>query len=260
MFSKESLETLKQRIDIVEVISAHIDVKRAGAAYKALCPFHDEKTPSFVVQKGDSHYHCFGCGAHGDAIQFLMAHLKMSFLDAVESLAQRFHVHLERIESHEKKGPSKTLLKDALANASHFFQFMLLHTPEGHQALKYLYSRGLNLEFIQQFQLGFAPAAPGMLRRVLHEKSIKDEIMLAAGLIQARESGGYRDFFSDRITFPFAMLLEELLVFLHANSRKRLMVANTSTPLRLRCLRNREFFLAYTIADDALQRSRKRLL
>lgn len=202
MFSKDSLETLKQRIDIVEVISAHIELKRAGAAYKALCPFHDEKTPSFVVQKGDPHYHCFGCGAHGDAIQFLMAHLKMSFLDAVESLAQRFHVHLERVESNEKKGPNKTLLKDALAHASHFFQFILLHTPEGHQALKYLYGRGLDLDFIKQFQVGFAPVAYGMLRRVLHEKSVKDEIMVAAGLIQARDSGGYRDFFSDRITFP----------------------------------------------------------
>lgn len=202
MFSKDSLETLKQRIDIVEVISSHIDLKRAGAAYKALCPFHDEKSPSFVLQKGDPHYHCFGCGAHGDAIQFLMAHLKMSFLEAVESLAQKFHVHLERVDSNEKKGPNKTFLKEALAHASHFFQFMLLHTPEGHQALKYLYGRGLDLDFIQKFQVGFAPAASGMLRRVLHEKSVKDEIMVAAGLIQTRDSGGYRDFFSDRITFP----------------------------------------------------------
>lgn len=203
IFSKESLETLRQRIDLSEVISAHIELKRTGAAYKALCPFHDEKTPSFTLQKGDSHYHCFGCGAHGDAIQFLMNHLKMPFLDAVESLAQRFHVHLEKIEGSEKQGPSKTLLKEALENACHFFHFYLLHTPEGHAALQYLYKRGLDLDFIRHFKIGLAPSSSGTLRKVLHGKFIKDEIMVEAGLIaQSKDQGYFRDFFSDRITFP----------------------------------------------------------
>src|SRR5271156_3672597 len=119
IFSKESLEALRQRIDLIEVLSSHLDLKKSGAAYKALCPFHDEKTPSFVIQKGDFHYHCFGCGAHGDAIQFLMTHLKMSFLEAVESLADRFHVQLEEVQSEENrpKGPPKAALKDALERA-----------------------------------------------------------------------------------------------------------------------------------------------
>src|ERR1700722_8901511 len=117
VFSKESLETLRRRIDLVEVLTSHIDLKRTGAAYKALCPFHDEKSPSFVIQKGDTHYHCFGCGAHGDAIQFLMTHLRMSFVEAVESLAERFHVQLEEVQTKEAKGPPKALLKDALERA-----------------------------------------------------------------------------------------------------------------------------------------------
>jgi DNA primase len=203
IFSKDSLETLRQRIDLTEVISAHVEMKRTGSAYKALCPFHDEKTPSFSIQKGDTHYHCFGCGAHGDAIQFLMTYMKMSFLDAVESLAQRFHVHLEKVEGGEKPGPNKGMLKEALEYACQYYHFMLLHTAEGHAALNYLYQRGIDLDFIKQFTIGLAPAAYGTLRKALHGKFVKDEIMLEAGLIsEGKKVGRYRDFFSDRIMFP----------------------------------------------------------
>lgn len=204
IFSKDSLETLRQRIDLVDVLSSHLELKKAGASYKGLCPFHDEKSPSFIVQKGDKHYHCFGCGAHGDAIQFLMSHLKLNFLEAVENLAQRFHVPLEVIEgSDEKKGPNKALLKEALNHANRFYHFMLLHTPEGQTALHYLYQRGLDLEFIRYFEIGFAPRISGMLRKTLHAKFVKDETMVEAGLLsQPSEGGSFRDFFFDRITFP----------------------------------------------------------
>lgn len=204
IISKESLETLRQRVDLVDVLSSHMDLKRAGAAYKGLCPFHDEKTPSFTVQKGDSHYHCFGCGAHGDSIQFLMSHLKMNFTDAVESLAQRFHVPLKKMEaSEEHKGPNKSALKEALDLACQFYQVMLLHTLEGHQALGYLFDRGIDLEFIRRFRIGLAPKESGQLRKVMHAKLVSDDIMAEAGLIAKRgEEGGWRDFFQDRITFP----------------------------------------------------------
>lgn len=203
LFTKESLENLRQRIDLVDVLSAHMELKRAGAAYKGLCPFHDEKTPSFMIQKGDTHYHCFGCGAHGDAIQFLMAHLKLSFSEAVESLAERFHVHLEILEDGEaNKGPNKSLLKEALEQACRFYHFYLLHTPEGHEVLHYLYRRGLDLDFIYQFQIGLAPKDPAFFRKVMHAKFIKDETLAAAGLISETKDGRWRDFFSDRITFP----------------------------------------------------------
>lgn len=203
IFSKESLETLRQRIDLVDVLSAHLELKKAGAAYKGICPFHDEKTPSFMVQKGDSHYHCYGCGAHGDAIHFLMAHQKLNFLEAVESLAQRFHVHLEVVESSdEKKGVNTSSLKEALEHACGFFHFMLLHTPEGQSALRYLYQRQIDPDFIKQFQIGYAPAVSGMTRKFLHAKFVKDATLLEAGLLSEKEGGGYRDFFLDRITFP----------------------------------------------------------
>ncbi|WP_068468059.1 DNA primase [Candidatus Protochlamydia phocaeensis] len=203
IFNKESLEALKQRVDLVEVLSSHMELKRSGASYKGLCPFHDEKTPSFIVQKGDTHYHCFGCGAHGDAIQFLMNHQKMSFAEAVESLAQRFHVHLEIVdEQEEKRGLNKSLLKTALEAACQFFHYCLLHTAEGHEALAYLYGRGIDLDFIRHFQIGLAPKPAGMFRKVMHARGIKDEALLEAGLLSSNKEGQMREFFSDRIMFP----------------------------------------------------------
>src|SRR5580700_1914498 len=137
MYTKESLELLRQRIDLTDVLSAHLPLQRSGSRYKALCPFHEEKTASFMVQKGDSHYHCFGCGAHGDAIAFLMTHVKMGFSEAVESLAERFQVTLEKSEEPQgKKGPSKANLKQALDLASGLYHYLLLHSVEGQIALR----------------------------------------------------------------------------------------------------------------------------
>jgi len=198
IFTKESLETLKTRIDIVEVISGHIDLKKAGAVYKALCPFHDEKSPSFTVDKSDSHYHCFGCGAHGDAIGFLMQHARLSFTEAVEHLAQKFHVMLQKQEtSEEAKGPPKSMLKEAMGLAADFYHFYLLRTKEGSKAVAYLRSRGLHIDFIEAFQIGLAPQMGGMMRAYLTHKGATLPILEAAGLMN-----GNREFFADRILFP----------------------------------------------------------
>lgn len=202
IYQKESLETLRQKVDLVDVLSTYVEFKRTGATFKGLCPFHDEKSPSFIVQRGDTHYHCFGCGAHGDAIQFLMNHQKLKFSDAVEHLASRFHVQLETVDKIEEKGPSKALLKDALMHACQFYHFYLLHTDEGRAALNYLFQRGVDLEFIKIFQIGLSPKQGAMLRKFMHQKKIRDDIMLDAGLIAQGNEGGWRDFFSERIMFP----------------------------------------------------------
>jgi DNA primase len=199
-FSKNSLELLRTRIDLIEVLSPYLKLQRSGAAYKALCPFHEEKTPSLIIQKGDTHYHCFGCGAHGDAIQFLMTHLKMSFVEAVENLAEKFHVQLEEVQGEDRpKGPSKTVLKEVLEKACQFYQFYLLHTLEGHAALDYLYNRGIDLEFIHTFSIGLAPKTPQLFLKAMWEQKISNALLEEAGLL----SKG-REFFSDRITFPIS--------------------------------------------------------
>ncbi len=197
MYSRESLETLKTKIDLVDLVQSHVELKRNGATYKGLCPFHDEKSPSFIIQRGDSHYHCFGCQAHGDAIAFLMNHLRMSFSDAVVYLAERFDVPLIKNEGEDKS--SDILRKDArkaLLEAAEFFHFYLLHTDVGHVVLGYLYERGLDLEFIKKFQVGLSPIG-SLLTKVLKEKGHKEAALEAAGLF----SRGH-DFFQDRITFP----------------------------------------------------------
>lgn len=200
LYTQESLDQLRTKIDLVDLLSSHIQLKRSGSTYKALCPFHEEKTPSFHVQAGDDAYHCFGCGAHGDAIAFLMNHLKMNFVDAVEYLADRFGVALEKAEDGgglrqkiDKKG-----LKDALECACRLYHALLLHTEAGHAALHYLYGRGITLEFIQYFRIGYAPSDRSALLTFAKGEGISEELLLESGLLTEKK----RDFFSDRITFP----------------------------------------------------------
>ncbi len=207
-FSKESLELLRTRANLVEVLSPHLQLKRAGAVYKALCPFHEEKSPSFIVKAGDTHYHCFGCGAHGDAIQFLMGHLRLDFREAVESLAERFGVQLEQ-EEGEVKGPSRAAIKEVLAQINAFYHFFLLHTEEGHSALEYLYSRGLDLAFIKTFQLGLAPRDSSLFLNVMKEQGIHEEALRDAGLFA--QSG--RILFFDRVTLPIRDALGSVIGF-----------------------------------------------
>lgn len=210
IFSRESLELLRSRVDLAEVLNPYVKLTKAGAAYKALCPFHEERSPSFVIQKGDSHYHCFGCGAHGDAIQFLMTHLRMSFTEAVQSLADKFQVQLEETTgtSDEPKGPPKAVLKDALDKAAEFYHFYLLHTHEGHAALDYLYTRGIDLDFIRKFQFGLAPKGPGLFLKAMREWKISDAVLEMTGLY-ARG----REFFSDRITIPIRDAMGSVIGF-----------------------------------------------
>lgn len=213
LFRKESLDALKERIDLVEVVGSVVELKPAGSAYKALCPFHDEKTPSFTIQRGDKHYHCFGCGAHGDAIQFLMGSQQLSFTDAVERLGQQFGVHLEKTEEKEGSGISKEQLKRALDTACSCYQEILLHTPEGHEALHYLYKRGCDHDFIERFRLGYAPKDRHFMRKFLSHQRIPTEVAKEAGLLTASGEGKLRDFFSERITIPICDAMGSVIGF-----------------------------------------------
>ncbi len=211
-FSKESLEILRQKIDLAEVLAPYVQLKSSGQSFKALCPFHEEKSPSFVIQKGDRHYHCYGCGAHGDAIQFLIGFLKMSFADAVQNLADKFNVTLEQGQSSGYKGPSKALLKDALEIAVRFFHFYLLHSKEGHEALSYLYQRGMDLDFIKTFQLGYAPKSSSLFQDYMREKKVKDQILELTGLIKYF-GPKKRDFFMGRVMFPIRDSVGQTIAF-----------------------------------------------
>lgn len=208
IYTKESLENLRKKIDLVEVLEATIDLKRAGAAYKALCPFHDEKTPSFMIHKGDTHYHCFGCGAHGDAIQFLMSYQKMDFSQAIEHLAAKFQVILETTSApQDAKGPPRAKLKEAMNYASRLYHYILLHTELGRQPLHYLFERGLTLDFLQQFEIGYSPGDVKIFQRFFRDYS--EEILVTTGLITPNN----REFFADRIVFPIRDAMGSVIGF-----------------------------------------------
>jgi len=214
VYSKKSLELLREKIDLVEVVSSYVQLKSAGGAYKGLCPFHEEKSPSFMIQKGESHYHCFGCGAHGDAIAFLMSYMKMSFVEAIETLAERFQVSLEQVEwDKEKSGPGKKQLREALQLATDFYHYYLLHTDEGHQALKYLYERGLDLDFIRLFKIGFSPKKGMIFGQLMKKEKVTAEILEKTGLIKTLANGKKKVFFSDRIMFPIQDALGHIIGF-----------------------------------------------
>ncbi len=202
-YTKESLELLRSRINLVEVLEPHVRFTKSGASYKGLCPFHDEKTPSFIVNRSDSHYHCFGCNAHGDAISFLMNYQKLSFQESVEYLADKFQVHLEYQEGKKDyAGPSKLEIKNVLDIAARFYNFYLMHTEDGKRALEYLYKRAVDLDFVKIFQIGYSPKDPYIFQKYMADNKVSKNLLQIAGLVRTYPSGQAKDFFTDRIMIP----------------------------------------------------------
>ncbi len=196
------IDDLVSRADIVEVIDAHVPLKKAGREYKACCPFHDEKTPSFTVSAEKQFYHCFGCGAHGTVIGFLMNYRHLEFVEAVESLAQRLGLEVPR-EGGEAApaGPPTAPLYEMLEAASRFFQRQLRAHPEKSRAVDYLKSRGLSGEVAAEFKLGFAPPGWDNLVEALGGTEEQLKLLIRAGLVIQRSERCY-DRFRDRVIFP----------------------------------------------------------
>ena len=190
------IEELLGRVDIVEIIERRVPLKKAGREFHACCPFHDEKTPSFTVSPQKQFYHCFGCGAHGSAIGFMMNYEGLEFVDAVEELARHAGLQVPR-EASSKPRPSAGLY-DVLESASAYYQQQLKENPE---AVEYLKQRGVSGEIARDFGIGFAPS--GWDRLIKHlgtdEKSLVK--LRKAGMLSQGKSGEY-DKFRHRIMFP----------------------------------------------------------
>jgi len=204
VYRAEDLEILKEKINLIEVVSSYVSLKSTGNVYKGICPFHEEKTPSFIIQKGEAYYHCFGCGAHGDAITFLMNYMQMRFVEAVETLAERFHVPLRGVVKEEQANADfrKKDLKEVLLTAAQFYHYYLLHSEEGGHALAYLYERGLDLNFLSLFTIGFAPKNNQIFVGFMQKHRFSFRLLEAAGLIHTFESRQKKVFFSNRVTLP----------------------------------------------------------
>ncbi len=193
MIDKSSIEQLKNSIDIVDVIGNYIELKKAGANYKALCPFHDEDTPSFVVSPSKQIFHCFGCGAGGDAIKFVMQYENLSYPEAIEKLASMYNFSLHYTKSQNDIKPLIT----ALTRINTFYKKRLL-SHKG--ALAYLRTRGVSNASIEKFELGFAPSSTEQIA-YLKSNFIPIQDALEAGVL-AKDSERVYARMIDRITFP----------------------------------------------------------
>lgn len=192
------IDELLQRADIVDIVGSRVPLKKAGREYKACCPFHGERTPSFTVSPTKGFYHCFGCGAHGTALGFLMEYDRLDFIAAVEELAARCGMEVPREATRQASAPLAPLY-DVLARAAEFFEKSLRGSPA---AVEYLRGRGLNGDIARDYRIGYAPPAWDSLSRELGECAQMKAQLMAAGLIVEREGGGCYDRFRDRVMFP----------------------------------------------------------
>lgn len=193
------IDDLVARADIVEVLGSRIELRKAGREYKALCPFHGEKTPSFTVSPNKGFYHCFGCGAHGTALGFLMDHDHLSFVEAVEELAGMMAIEVPR-EAGDPQRDSRLDQLHALLDrvATIYASALKTHQP----AIDYLKGRGIDGKTAADFKIGYAPDAWDTLLKQIGSGPSDVELLMAAGLIIARDSGGHYDRFRDRLMFP----------------------------------------------------------
>lgn len=214
-WSEDTIMRVKEANNVVEVINTHVPLKKAGSAYKALCPFHQEKTPSFTVNPARQIFHCFGCHTGGDVIRFIMLYEGLPFTDAVRKLAARAGMELPRGEG--EKGPGRDArdqLVQANSIASGFYAEKLMKSEEGKGAREYLNGRGIHTDVGRTFGMGFAPGGWRALADKLKEEGVPAQVALEAGLL-VEGSGGKApyDRFRNRIVFPIRDIMGRVLGF-----------------------------------------------
>jgi DNA primase len=196
-----AVETIKERLNIVDVVSSYVQLEKSGRQLKARCPFHSEKTASFYVSPERNSFHCFGCNASGDIFSFVEKIEGVAFVDALKLLADRAHVDLGQFRKGGDTGEDKSLF-EAMEYATDFFAGKLQTSPE---ALQYLLSRGITQETIAEFRIGYAPDSWHQLETYLGSKGISVDHAEKSGMIvRKNEGGGFYDRFRGRIMFPIA--------------------------------------------------------
>lgn len=214
-FSSDLLEEIRNRCDIVDIISEYVHLKPAGKGFKGLCPFHGEKTPSFMVSPEKQLFHCFGCGEGGNVFNFLMKYEKLSFFEAVKMLAQKSGVPLPVDEEKENILHKKKERLYKLNNlAVNYYRECLFRTNQGKKVINYLKKRGINDTSVEKYKLGYAPSDWDALTNFLKKKEYTYEELIKAGLIKkSKIEGKYIDYFRDRIIFPIFNLSGKAIGF-----------------------------------------------
>lgn len=198
----DQVAQIREKIDIVSFLSDYISLKKAGRNFRANCPFHGEKTPSFFVSPERQMWHCFGCGLGGDVYSFLMQYEKMEFPEALRFLAKRAGIALENRHGDSKLASKKELLYEINSFAKEYYHYVLTKHASGKQALTYLKERGVNERVIETFKLGFSPGTDqSLVNYLMKKKQYTKEDILEAGLAFVGRSG-LVDFFRGRLMFP----------------------------------------------------------
>ena len=209
MIPESFIQELLHRVDLVELIDSYVPLKKAGANYAACCPFHNEKTPSFTVSPGKQFYHCFGCGAHGTAIGFLMAYSGLGFIEAIKELASRVGMLVPEEESRRPiDGPKLTTLTEIMARAAKYYYEQLKCSDK---AIAYLKQRGLSGEVARKFGIGYAPEGWQGLGTVFDDYAMPE--LQQAGLVIKSDQGRLYDRFRDRVMFPIINQKGEVIAF-----------------------------------------------
>ncbi len=213
-FPPHILDEIRSRVDIVELVGQYVTLKRAGENWKGLCPFHTEKTASFTVNPKRNIFHCFGCGAGGDAFGFLMRQDKMAFPEAVRALAEKTGVELPAQGRRSPEADSKLeALRRVMALAAEFYAHALWQS-EGAKAREYIASRGIDVEVAKRFGLGYAPEGWNALLTHMAKQGATDEQLVQAGLVLPRQTGaGFYDRFRGRLLFPIRDLQGRAVAF-----------------------------------------------
>ena len=206
----DDLDLIKQKINIVDLIQEYLPLKKAGVNFKAPCPFHQEKTPSFIVSPERQIWHCFGCSKGGDIFKFLMEKEGIDFPEALEILAKRAGVTLTRQKAKVKSRKDK--LYEANQKAAQFFHYILTEHKLGKNALEYLKGRGVTDATIEEFNLGYAPNSWDSLTKFLKKRDFSTEDLIEAGLIVPSKTGGY-DRFRGRVIFPLIDVKNQIMGF-----------------------------------------------
>ncbi len=216
-YPDELVEEIRERNDIVDVISSFVGLKRAGNSYTCCCPFHSEKTPSFHVSKTKQIYHCFGCGAGGNVVTFLMQYENYTFTEALKYLADRAGIALpeEEMTPEKKKTENrKEQMRDINRSAAAYFHYILTKTDRGAKGRDYfLQKRGLTEETIANFGLGYADIYSDDLYKYLKSKGFSDELMRDSGLISFSEKYGAQDIFWNRVMVPITDISGKVIAF-----------------------------------------------
>ena len=217
MIDRATIDRIYAAANIVEVVSDFVTLKKTGVNYQACCPFHNEKTPSFVVSPSKGLFKCFGCGKGGNAVTFVMEHENMNYVDALKYVAKKYGIEVQEREltpEEVRRNDDRESMMVVSSYAAEYFQHTLHETEEGRNVgISYFRQRGFSDATIRKFGLGFCPTAGDTFTRTALEAGYKEEFLIGTGLTIKREQGDYYDRFAGRVIFPIHSISGRVTAF-----------------------------------------------